>query len=560
MRHFFVMIGPLALLATAGRPCAQRQDDPPRLVVMVAIDQMIPEQLDRLAPLFNGGLGRFARAGHVWHACELQYGATQTGPGHATFATGTNPARHGIVANQWFPLESGTAMYCVRDEDVEPLTVRGLETRAAYQVYRNSPKTMRRPSLGDHVKAAHPASRVVSISGKDRAAVAMGGHHADLALWWDRVSGGFMSSSWYAERLPEWVAGFNGTWSERYHSAEEWAALPMDLTGSGADADDREGETPYQGRRALPHRLPPLPQAADAEQLAAAAAAVYGSPLSDAFVVELAREAVVRLDLGAGEVPDVLLLSLSACDTVGHSFGPYSREVTDVLLRADLELGRLFDLLDERLGPDGWAAAMSADHGVLALPEALAARGVGAVRVGLRRVNATLGAMRESLKSEYGEDFVLAADGTRVRFSERAIRARDLEPADVRRAAARALMDAGAEWLEAVWTSDELRASRADGALDGWKSLWVRGFDAERTADLILQARPWHLVSWSPTGTSHGSPYLYDRRIPLAFLGRAFTPKSSFEPVSSTHAVPTLLDLLGLPIPDGLDGRSLISD
>jgi hypothetical protein len=190
----------------------------------------------------------------------------------------------------------------------------------------------------------------------------------------------------------------------------------------------------------------------------------------------------------------------------------------------------------------------------------LAARGVGAVRVGPQRVNATLGAMRDRLKSEYGADFVLAADGSRVRFSEREIRARGLEPADVRRTAARALLADGADWLEAVWTSDELRASGADDPPTGWKALWVRGFDAERTADLILQARPWYLVSRSSTGTSHGSPYAYDRRVPLAFLGRAFAPRSSFEPVSPTDAVPTLLRVLGLPVPEGLDGRSLLSE
>jgi predicted AlkP superfamily pyrophosphatase or phosphodiesterase len=250
-------------------------------------------------------------------------------------------------------------------------------------------------------------------------------------------------------------------------------------------------------------------------------------------------------------------VSLSACDTVGHSFGPRSREVTDVLLRADRELELLFADLDAKVGRGRWIASLSADHGVMDLPEALAARGIGAERVSGKTVSATVKAMRKALEEQFGEDFYLHYDNRGVRLSWTRIQAAGHRLAEVRAAAARALQIEGAAWLERAWTWDELEAvaRHAEPAL-GWKRAWANSFDVDRTPDVVFQQKPWKLIGSGP-GTTHGTPYPYDVGVPLCFYGPGFPAELRYAPASSVDALPTLMAALGLEVPAGLDGVSL---
>jgi type I phosphodiesterase/nucleotide pyrophosphatase len=539
--------------AQDARPAAPER---PRLVVMIAIDQMTPEQLDRLGRLYTGGLGRFLREGLVFPAAALEYGDTETGPGHASYGTGLNPVHHGIVGNDWVLPEEEHSQYCVADPDVRSVIDEGPQDNDRGR----SPKNLRALALCDLLERADSQTRSLAISCKDRAAIAMSGQHPDLALWWDTSRGGFQSSTWYVQELPAWVREFDGRWLERFRSGEfarGWTStLPADLAGTETAPDEREGEVKWDGSRAFPHAFPSLSADPSAKERSRLAAAIYASPAGDQLVLELARRAVEVLELGADEHTDILCLSLSACDTVGHAFGPYSRETTDVLLRADRELGELFALLDEKVGRGRWVASLSADHGVMDLPEALQAQGIGAERIPGKTLSSGLKKMRARLKEKYGDDFYLTFDGRGVRLSERKIAAAGQTAAEVRRFAADALLDVGASWLEAVWTLDELRAvAKGEEQASGWKRCWANSFDDERTPDLTLQIKPWHLLAL-PEGTTHGTPYPYDRRIPLAFLGGAFRAERNYDAASSIDAVPTLLEALGLAVPEGLDGKS----
>lgn len=532
-----------------------------RLVVVLAVDQMVPEQLERLAPLFTGGFKRIREQGRDFCEAALEYADTETGPGHATYGTGCNPLHHGIVGNDWVLPESKHAEYCVADPESLPVTDLGQQTGDEYQHYHLSPTNVRKGALIDHLRRGDPESKAVTISIKDRAAIAMGGQHPDLALWWDRVRGGYMSSTWYAQALPPWVIEFDAHWTDVLRKGEYargWeSSLPANLSGTATAPDDREGEVPWDGRRTFPYPAIKLSEVPKRGELSDAAAAVYASPVGDLLSLELARAAVEQMQLGADEHTDVLAISLSACDTVGHSFGPYSREVTDVILRADRELGLLFALLDERVGKDRWILSLSADHGVLELPETLVQQGIGAQRVPSKTVSASIKAMRAKLKERFGDDFYLTKDGRGVRFSWSRIRAAGKSPQEVRRAAADALLAEGREWLEAVWTLDELEACARKGATcDGLTRMAANSFDEERTPDITVLQKPWLLLGL-PLGTTHGTPYPYDRRVPLYFLGIPFAPGSSSDRASSVDALPTLLTALGVAIPDGLDGRAL---
>jgi len=529
------------------------------LVVVLAVDQMSPEQLERLRPWLSGGLRRFLDEGLVFRDAELRHGVTETAPGHASLGTGLDPTHHGIVANEWWVHGAKPKVYSVADPDVRALTGAGASTSPEYESSRLSPRNLRAPGIADFLRAADPASKSCSISSKDRAAVTLAGRRPDWALWWDRQRGGFMSSTWYGEQLPSWVRAWNEGWTRRLHErfGGGWQAdFPPDFEASGTAADDRPGEAGLSGGRTFPHALPGAgePETADPKRLAAG---VYGSPAGDEFVLELAREACIALALGADEHVDLLAISLSSCDTVGHSFGPASREVSDVLLRADRELGELFELLDQRIGRQGYVAALSADHGVLELPEALQARGIGARRVPGRALTETVERAREALERRFGEDFYVAHDARGLVLARERIEALGLDAAEVRRSAARELAVAGSEWLEAAWTWEQLQAAaRGPAPALGWIAAEARSFDEERSPDVTLLCKPWHLVGMS-SGTSHGTPYPYDRRVPLAFLGAAFAPGESWEHAASVDVVPTLLASLGIEVPAGLDGRAL---
>ena len=537
------MISPLLLAALATPPQAAPEEAGVRLVVLVSVDQMIPEQLRRLAPWLEGGLRRFNEAEvheDAWHA----HGITDTAPGHATLATGLHPSRHGVVANAWLSPESGGSVYCVGDPAARAL---GPEGPAAERP-STSPRNLLAPGLGDFVKATDPGARALAVAGKDRAAILAGGREADLALWWAGAEGGFTSSDWYAEKLPDWVAEWNDSWTSRT-AGRVWEELPLDLEGSGTDVDDRPGEP--EGRRRFPHRAP---AAGPAAVPGALGRWVFSSPLVDEYVLELATLAVDREELGQDESVDYLFVGLSGCDTVGHAYGPYSREVTDVLLRADRALGAFLDHLDRVVGEGRWLACLSSDHGVLALPERLRKRGLPARRHSLAQARRPLEELDRALAETYGEQLLHGVSWRGLRLARGRMDALGLEAAEVERFVADRLL--ALDSLERVLTRTELEAWRPERAgADPLLDVMARSHHPERSGDLTLVFGPWKV--FQAYGTSHGSPWPYDRRVPLAFLGPGCAPGRSHEPAFTVDVCPTLLERAGLAIPEGLDGRPL---
>lgn len=528
-----------------------------RLLLSLSIDQMTPEQLDRLAPWLAGGLGRMLREGREFTCAELRYGETETGPGHACIGTGLEPARHGIVANDWIARDQSRTTYCYEDPDARAVTSAGPSTSRA-----SSPRNSRADGFAEQLRAVSPASRIAAISVKDRSAIGMSGRRADLALWWDKRSGGYLSSSWYASELPAWVREWNAGWLERLARSEfggGWrCVLPERFEGSRTAPDEREGERGRPGERAFPHRAPRFEGALDKDQLALAAAWVYDGPAGDVCSSELARIAQRELGLGERGAIDLLCLSLSSCDTVGHGYGFDSVEVTDVLLRADRLLGALFEQLDERVGAGRWIASLTADHGVMALPETLAARGIDAGRWSTKLLRDALELVRPRLAARFGADFYLAHHSRGVRLSLAGMHEAGVSPAEVRARYVEELLAAGASWIEHAVSFDELESVARHGAAARTRliALEAASFDEERTCDIVVLWRRNHLFGVA-AGSSHGTPHDYDRAIPLLFYGPGVAAGRSAAPASSIDVLPTLMSLAGLPVPPGLDGRVL---
>lgn len=549
----------IALAAALLASTAQAEMPPPRVVVMLAIDQMTPEQMHRLAPHFRGGLKRFESAGLCFEKAELEHGDTETAPGHTSYGTGMHPAHHGIIGNDWWPIDSKRTTYCFSDANVHPVRDAGADTGGSV-----SPKNNRAKALADYVEAANPKSITLALSSKDRSAIGMSGQKPDLALWWSKSRGGFYTSTWYASELPAWVRAWNAGWIGAFRGgefAQLWKpCFELDSKAffetSGTAPDERDGEPGAAGERSFPHGVPALSSEPSDKELTRLASWVYDGPCGDVFVIDLACRAALELGLGADDVTDVLMISLSSCDTVGHAYGPTSCEVTDVILRADRELERLFALLDEQAGPERWIASLSADHGVLELPETLRAAGVDAARIPAAEVRAAIDTARAAAAEEFGTDFYLAGGSRGLRLSLAQMREAKVEPDKVRALYAKSLR--AAPWVEHALTLDYLRGIAAGKQpAEGLARMEANSFDEERTPDVVLLCKAGRLAGL-PFGTTHGTPHPYDRAIPLWFLGPGFPRGKSGERARSVDAVPTLLRRLKLPVPSGLDGRVLV--
>lgn len=539
--------------------CATQDAAPPaseaRLVVLIAVDQLIPEQLERLAAQLDGGLGRLVRAGTRFEAARLDYSMTATGPGHATFSTGCLPRTHGIVGNDMFDRATRAPQYCMHSGSARAVVDAGV-----LEGYPGrSTENMRARTIAERLKALDPAAQVVSVAGKDRSALAMGGPDADGVYWWDLKAGGFMSSNAYADALPTWVSrGVNAAW---LHEASGWTwkrVFDPEAPPPGTQPDERDGETPRADSGVtFPHALPAFPvDEVDAGRRKALATAVFFSPLTDRFVMDLTLDAVTELKLGTDASLDLLAIGLSMCDVVGHGFGPYSHETTDTILRADDLLGELFTLLDEQVGAGRWVAALTADHGVLPLPEHLIAQGHSARRVTGSESAELRRTVSQRLKADFGDNFGLKYALFAFSVDEDEVRAAGHEPAAVRAVIAAEAVKT--DWVRAAFTLDELLApaDAADPTNDHLRLFRNSTFPG-RTSDVVLMREERTLVALAK-GTSHGSAHAYDRRIPLVFYGPGFAAEMRADACGSEDVLPTLFGALGLEVPTDIDGRDLI--
>ena len=305
--------------------------DRPALVVLLAIDQL---RADRLDPMLPGGLGRMASKGMRYTQATLDHGVTNTCPGHVAFATGVNPGKAGIPGNDYLDLLTHEERYCVDDEDDRYRVFGTAENR--------SPRSIRVPTLSDWLKAGAPASKVFSISAKDRAAVTLGGRQADAAFWFSRDAGRFTTSAYYMSAIPAYLEAFNG---DRFFEDGAGGQLPevWEHPPGTVRADDYPGEKNNDGR-ASGHALNQGSTRERSERL-------YYSAFMDEVTMALVHEVFERENLGRRGETDLLAISLSSVDTVGHRYGPFSGESEDTLHRLDTLLTRFLDLLDEHSSP-----------------------------------------------------------------------------------------------------------------------------------------------------------------------------------------------------------------
>ena len=510
-------------------PAQAPPPDGPSLVLLLVVDQLSADYLERFGPLLQGGLARLMREGIVFTDAHQAHSVTETAPGHATLATGVRPRRHGVIANGWVDRSLGRTVTAVADP-----------TDGA------SPRQLLTPALGDWVKAQYPEARVFAASMKDRSAIFLGGLRPDAAFWYNASIGGWRSSPYYLAELPAWVEDFNARRDLDAYLGTVWAPLPVDAAALEEVAIERVDLGPLAAT--FPHPFGGLQPVADPTFYAA----LTVSPWLDVYLARFAEHLIETQGLGGDAIPDVLALGFSSLDLVGHQYGPNSREALDTVLRLDRTLGELLDFVDRRVGLDRVVVGLSGDHGVPPLPEFRERHGLSGTRAGAAEI-VCLQQVGEQLAARFGEGpWLLPGPFLNTDRLERA----GLAYATVERAAADLL--GACPSVERVWTRSELLEDTSDTAAhDDLRPLFVNGFHPDRSPDLTLQFEPF-FVPTRTTAATHGSAWPYDTWVPLVIRSAGLGAARVEQSVRSVDMAPTLAALAAITVPEGLDGVDLI--
>jgi len=524
----------LALLAalpgTSGSADLAPLSPRPRLVLVVSVDQMRFDYLTRFEPLFRGGFRRMLDRGATFANARYAYANTETGPGHATILTGRHPSHSGIVANTWYDGVS-RAWVNVVDDPVQAAV--GGTGRGA------SPANLIGFTVGDVLKKASPASRVVAVSMKDRSAVLMGGRRADAAYWYESSHGGFVTSTYYMTTPPPWLEAWNrGRHADRY-AGQAWTRLLPDeaVYRRHAGADAVQGEWDNQDTT-FPHAIRGKPRSPGFYD------DIRRTPFVDELTLAVALEAMAAHDLGTDEATDILAVGFSATDTIGHTYGPDSQEAMDNILRLDQTLDRLLAEAERRAGPGRTLVVLSADHGSMLLAETLRARGIDARRA---TPAVLVDAVQAALAARFGTagGIVAAADSPNFYLDLGVIRGRGLLRADVEATIEKALLATGL--VQAVYTHARLLGIASDE--EPFIRLFRNSFFQPRSPHVMTLLKENVYLDERPGGTGHGTAHDYDRHVPVVFLGAGITPGTHDAPCGPEQIAPTLGALLGLDYP-----------
>ena len=521
-----------ALTAACAPPAAQAQQGPPKLLIVISVDQLSGDLWDEYRPHFTGGFARLA-SGAVFRNGYQSHAATETCPGHSTILTGMRPARTGVIANIWHDPKAprdDKAIYCAEDEAA---------SGSSSTKYTVSPRHLRVPTLGDLLKQRFPASRNVAVAGKDRSAVMMGGRSADQR-WYP--SGARFVSDLTGAAVPASVVRTN-------------AFLTRSLAAPRAPLEP----TPLCASKAQSFAIAGGGKPVGAGRFGRAAGDTSGfraSPEYDGTVLALSAGLIQEMRLGEGSAPDLISIGLAGSDYVGHTYGTGGQEMCLQLMSLDRDLGDFFALLD-RWGI-GYAVALTADHGALDIPERLKAKGVAeAAWIDPELDSERLGPKIARATGLTGPIIALGSTGD-VYLDPK------LQGASRAKAIA-ALLDAyrAHPQVDSVFTKEEIaRASMPTAPANGWSVLdRVRAsFDPERSGDIYVVLKP-HIQPITDTRSyvsTHGSPWDYDRRVPIIFWRPGMTGSGSDAAVEAVDIMPTLAAMLALQgVAPAVDGRCL---
>ncbi|MEX0646924.1 MAG: alkaline phosphatase PafA [Balneolaceae bacterium] len=509
----------------------------PRLVVGIMVDQLRYDYLYRYWDKYgDDGFKRLLNDGFSFDNAQFDYMPTYTGPGHASVYTGTTPAVHGIIGNNWYVKAEDRSTYVTEDPNYQSV---GIETEAGQM----SPRWMLSSTISDELRLhTNMRSKVVGISLKDRGSILPAGHTGD-AYWFDYDTGDFITSSYYYDELPGWVQQFNSRNLVGQYLSEPWETLlPIEEYIESIEDDNLyEGTHSGQDRPVFPHDLPTLREENRPGMVSL-------TPFGNELLLELTYAAIEGESLGQNEVTDLLAVSFSSPDHMGHMYGPASVEIQDMYLRFDLQIANLLNYLDVNFGKDNVLVFMTSDHGAGHVPNYLKDLGLPA---GNFSGSDLADPVREFLTAEYGEDLLKNVSNQQVFLNRERIAQLGENLQEVQEKVAQFVLQL--DGVAGAVTAHALQFSQFTDGLH-WKV--QRGYNQQRSGDVMTWLEP----QWMPggsTGTTHGSPFSYDIRAPLVWYGWDIPAGRSTQPVYISDIASTLAVYLNTPFPNGNTGNPM---
>jgi predicted AlkP superfamily pyrophosphatase or phosphodiesterase len=523
----------LLLLATALPAFAK----PPKLTLVITVDSLSSDLLLRMKPRLKSGLSQLMSQGAFFPDARYEYAEVHTAAGHATLATGANPWRHGIVGNRVVDRATGKLVTTLSDPSHPVLEV------PLTDLQDSSPDQLMAETVADRLElSTYGQAKVVSVSLKARSAIAVGGRLGQ-AWWFSEAVGKFVTGTYYAKEFPAWVKGFNDRKPADAFFGKSWSlSLPAREYG-GEDDRPYEGDL-YGLGRTFPHPLTGGLARPGPEYYYALAYSPFGAEL----LVQFARQAIDGEQLGRDDVPDMLAISFSNTDLIYHTYGPYSWEMQDALLRLDRTIGDLVSAAEKAAGKGNVLVVLSADHGGGAIPEEWAAVGLPASRILESNFNRDLA---NALQAQFGAPVLAGVDEGGVFLSDKVIAERKLDGAVVRRAVV--------AWLlkQPYIAFAVARDDQGDPAnLSGYARAARLGYYPGRSGDVQFVLRPYHQLDSGTAGANHAAPYAYDNQVPVIFQGKGV--KAGFYPqrISTVDVAPTLSALLEMGMPAQTEGSA----
>ncbi len=529
-----LLIGTIILSSAWGEQRAGK----PKLILVLSIDQMRFDYLTRFNDLYQGGFRTLLDQGAVFSEAHYHHAMTETGPGHSVILSGRHPSHSGIIANAWYDSFLKRTINVVEDPVHSPL---GGEGRRA------SPVNFIGFTLGDVLKQQTPESRVVAVSLKDRSAILMAGPRGDAAYWYETSGGNFITSTYYMSKAPTWLEKWNGQRLPDRYADKKWHRLLEDknLYEKYAGPDAIEGEWDRKDI-VFPHSIRGAPPEWGFYN------DLRRTPFVDEMTLSVSLEALKAHRLGEDNSTDILAIGFSATDVIGHTYGAESQEVMDQLLRLDLILEDLFQEIEARVGLANTLVVLTSDHGVLPLVETLQAKGIEARRAHPQVLEA---AVEQALEKKYpGVDNLIADSRRDIYLDEEVMQRHQLKRQEVETTIIDALLSTGL--VEAVYTHSQLLSDKPSN--DPYIELFRNSFFQPRSPHLTVLVKKYTYLEPYVGGTGHGTPYDYDRHVPIIFMGPAIEPGAYPDPCGPQDIAPTLARLLGLDFPREKDSRLLL--
>jgi predicted AlkP superfamily pyrophosphatase or phosphodiesterase len=544
-RQFIILI---TFIQLAGYQLVMAQIERPKLVVGIVIDQMRVDYLYRFYDKYGeGGFKRLLKQGFHCKNAHYNYVPTETAPGHASVYTGTTPANHGIVANDWF--ENGKKMYCVNDSTQTPV---GSKTG----VGNISPRNLLATTITDQLRlATNFKSKTYGISLKDRGAVLPAGHTANGAFWYDNTSGKFITSTYYYQELPPWVQKFNERKLADKYLKETWNPLLAieKYTESSSDDNAYEQILPGKTKPTFPYNLKEMSEQMAKGQLKRSPFELLPiTPYGNTLVKELAIATLLDEKLGKGQTTDFLAVSFSSTDIIGHAFGINSIEIQDTYLRLDKDLEEFLEILDREIGEDNYLVFLTADHAGANTPRFLTDNKLPG---GYMSIKKCVQSLETYLNSVYGQDaWVSYGSDKEIYLNRKLIAQKKLDLAEFQTTVANYLRDC--EGVLDAFIAQDLERQEYTAGLRQFVQL---GYYYRRSPDVTLVHKPgWLDNYWGKGGTTHGTPFGYDTHVPILFYGWKIPKgKTTIRRVAITDIAPTLTMLLNVQMPTSATGEPI---